>query len=232
MIMPPPTSTALSSSLAQFEHLPVAIAERLNHLPTAIATTSDAAIWNRSLPPAVENWLDGIAPRNLPDGRYIVKPSNVAASIETLFAAQRLATTLALTWLSKDAEQLSHCVCRIARTQRVRLRLERVDDNACSKLHMDDVVARMICTYRGPSTQLGFETSVSDEIQMVPTGMPVLLKGKRWPGHATPALRHRSPQIEGTGITRLVLVLEGVSPEDIMPTYDTLYEEDERARID
>ncbi len=228
MIMRHPTPATFSRSLAQLEYLPIAITDRLSHLPAAIATTVDAAIWSRSLPPTVENWLDQIAARNLPDGRYIVKPSDVASSIKALFALQGLVSTPALTWLSKDAEQLSHCACEIAGTEWVRLRLEKVDDNACSKLHVDNVVARMICTYRGPGTQLGFDASTPDEIQTVPTGIPVLLKGKRWSTEVAPDLRHRSPAIKGTGITRLVLVLEGVSPEDIMPAYDMFYEDDER----
>ena len=222
------TSTALFSSLARFEALPIAITERINQLPTAMECAVDAAIWCRSLPPSVENWLDGIDANSLPNGRYIVKPSGVAGIIETLFAAQGIATTPALTWVGKDAEELSHCICNITRTERIRLRLEKVDDNACSKLHIDNVVARMICTYRGPGTQLAFETSKPSDIQTVPTGMPLLLKGSLWPSETEPELRHRSPVIAGTGITRLVMVLEGVSPNDMMPAYDKLYEEDER----
>jgi uncharacterized protein DUF1826 len=221
--MPHPAATKLSSHLAPFEHLPIAITQRLSALPAAMTGTVDAAIWCRPLPRAVGNWLDSLAARDLPDGRYIAHPRDVAASIATLFAARGLASTPALTWLGKDIEQLSHHVCEIAGTERVRLRLERVDDNGCSRLHIDHVVARMICTYRGPGSQVGFDATAPGGLQIVPTGMPIMLKGKRWPGENPPMLKHRSPAIEGTGITRLVLVLEGVTCEDIMPDYDTFY---------
>lgn len=218
-----PTPRAISSWMPQFDDLPLSFTEKLSHLRPAMERASDAAIWTRPLPLSVEDWLNDIPAKNLPDGRYILRPSEAAACVETLFAARGLVATPALTWLSKDAERLAHSVCDVAGTEKVRLRLETVDDNACSRLHIDNVVARMICTYRGPGTQLGLDTSAPDDIQTVPTGMPVLLKGKLWPGECAPELRHRSPPIEGTGITRLVLVLEGVSPEDIMPAYDTLY---------
>lgn len=204
-------------------HLPIGFAEKISDWPTAIKTPIDAAIWTRSLPIAITDWLESIPVAQLPEGRYILTPEDVMACVTGLFAGRGLVTTPALTWFIEDAENLAHCVREIAGTEWVRLRLEKVDDNACSRLHIDNVVARMICTYRGPGTQLGLEASAPDDIQTVPTGMPVLLKGKLWPGERSPALWHRSPPVKGTGITRLVLVLEGASPEDIMPAYDTFY---------
>ena len=91
----------------------------------------------------------------------------------------------------------------------VRLRLEPVFDDACSKLHIDNVVARMICTYSGPATELGLEAVAPESAERIPTGAPVLLKGKRWPDEKQPSLRHRSPPISGTDQARLVVVLEG-----------------------
>jgi len=48
-----------------------------------------------------------------------------------------------------------------------------------------------------------------------PTGAPILLRGTLWPEHPRSGLLHRSPPIEGTGETRLVLVLDPVDdPEE------------------
>ena len=41
----------------------------------------------------------------------------------------------------------------------------------------------------------------------VPTGAPILLRGTKWPEPPHSGLLHRSPPIEGSGLTRLVLVL-------------------------
>jgi hypothetical protein len=49
----------------------------------------------------------------------------------------------------------------------------------------------------------------------VATGAPILLRGTLWPGDPPSGLMHRSPPIEGTGETRLVLVLDPVDgPEE------------------
>lgn len=217
------TPTILSSRPDQFAHLPVAVTGKISELPARLERATDAAISTRPLPASVGRWLDAIAAECLPEARYILRPSRVAACIEDLFASRGIAAAPALTWLAEDAARLAHCVSEIAGTEQVRLRVEAVDDNACSRLHIDHVVARLICTYRGPGTQLGLETSDPTEIQAVPTGMPVLLKGKLWHSQSAPALRHRSPPIDGTDITRLVLVLEGASPEDFMPANETIY---------
>lgn len=47
--------------------------------------------------------------------------------------------------------------------------------------------------------------------QTVATGSPLLLRGTRWPAQPASGLLHRSPPIEGTGETRLVLVLDPVT---------------------
>ena len=39
----------------------------------------------------------------------------------------------------------------------------------------------------------------------------MILRGTNWPSAAKPGLLHRSPPIEGTGETRLVLVLDPIA---------------------
>lgn len=45
------------------------------------------------------------------------------------------------------------------------------------------------------------------KIDHVPTGAPILLKGKQWPGYYERTLLHRSPPIENGGDPRLVIAL-------------------------
>lgn len=210
-------------SANEWQGLPIESVDHSAQLSDALKSDADAAIWNRSLPMAVESWLDALPADRLPEGRFVLKPADVSPCMAGLFAASRHEASPALTWLCEDAAHLADHVCEIAGATLVRLRVEPVFDNACSKLHIDNVVARLICTYRGPGTQVGLADAASETIKNIATGMPILLKGKRWPGAHDPKLRHRSPPIEGTGRSRLVLVLEGVSPEGILPGYDTLY---------
>ena len=103
-------------------------------------------------------------------------------------------------------------------TNYLRLRLEAViQTNACRKFHIDAITARLVCTYRGTGTQYGISTDGHDpdRVFTVPTGAPILLRGTLWPGRPPSGLLHRSPPIEGTGETRLVLVFDPVlNPED------------------
>ena len=52
------------------------------------------------------------------------------------------------------------------------------------------------------------------QVFMVPTGAPILLRGTLWPTVPRSGLLHRSPPIEGTGETRLMLILDPVSDPD------------------
>ena len=193
-------------------------------LNRALQGPIDGVIWNRIVPQPVQNWLDMLVPEHLPDGRFVLEPKLAGPCIEALFAAHGHAPCPSLRWLSQDVQTLAEQVTAIDRTERLRLRLEKVDDDACRKMHIDSVVARLICTYRGPGTVLGVQTQMAEIEQSVPTGAPILFKGKLWPSDPPPSLRHRSPRIEGSGLTRLVLVLESCPDDALRPTHDSVYE--------
>ena len=94
----------------------------------------------------------------------------------------------------------------------LRLRFDVVTGNACRKFHVDAITARLVCTYRGAGTQYGMSTDGTDPSRVfaVATGAPILLRGSLWPEEPASGLLHRSPPIEGTGETRLVLVLDPI----------------------
>jgi hypothetical protein len=96
--------------------------------------------------------------------------------------------------------------------QYLRLRLDVVTTNACRKFHIDALMARLVCTYRGSGTQYGISVDGADPARVfqVQTGSPILLRGTLWPQDPPSGLLHRSPPIEGTGESRLVLVLDPV----------------------
>lgn len=203
--------------------LPITFVGSLAQLRATLSDGVDAAIWDRTVPETVLHWLDSCAPDDLPEGRFVLDPLHVAEAIADLFATTRNPPCPAQTWLADDAKALALEVQRLSKTDLVRLRLEPVFDDACSKLHVDNVVNRMICTYRGPGTVLGLEAAPESATVSIPTGAPVILKGTQWPADELPILRHRSPRIAGTGISRLVLVIEGCSSDDINPAYDRVY---------
>lgn len=119
--------------------------------------------------------------------------------------------------LIDDIAALADIFAEIMRARWLRLRLDVVTTNACRRFHIDAVTARLVCTYRGTGTQYGISADGAEpsRIFTVPTGAPILLRGTLWPERPRSGLLHRSPPIEGSGETRLVLVLDPVDdPED------------------
>ena len=120
-------------------------------------------------------------------------------------------------WLQADIIALADIFTALMSCQALRLRLDVVTTNACRKFHMDAITARLICTYRGTGTQYGMSPTGEPprRVFTVATGAPVVLRGTKWPQTPASGLLHRSPPIEGTGESRLVLVLDPVfDPED------------------
>ncbi|XWN33593.1 MAG: DUF1826 domain-containing protein [Devosia sp.] len=169
-----------------------------------------AVVWRRQTPPAFQSWIDGLDPKHLPNGLMSLAVASVRSA--TLALCDRFHTTDSAMRqrLADDIYALASHFADLMDTSFLKLRLETVTSNACSKFHIDAVTARLICTYRGTGTQYGTITDgeAPRRVFTVPTGAPIILRGTLWP-HSPPAgVLHRSPPIEGTGETRLVLVLD------------------------
>lgn len=202
---------------------PVKTVTQREDLAPAIKADHDAAIWQRTLPEPVQSWLGSVPGSALPRGRYILVPEHVRTCMRAMFDAAGQPDTPAQAWLCEDAARLATHLRSVEAAELIRLRLEPISDNACAKFHIDTVTARLICTYRGPGTQITLDELEGDPVCTVDTGAPILLKGKLWPQLQGVRLKHRSPPIEGTGLTRLVMVLEATTQSDILPTYDTIF---------
>lgn len=194
--------TAISIGKAQ-------VPETLNRLAKSGCA---AAIWQRQLLPAFQTWIDGLAPENLPTGRLILRPQSVVTVLSELCDMSLMADGLHRRRLIDDIAALSHAFCDLMDAPYIRLRLDLISSNACHKFHMDAVTVRLVCTYRGTGTQYGISHAGTEpkRIFTVPTGTPILLCGTMWPEEPRSGLLHRSPPIEGSGETRLVMVLDPI----------------------
>ncbi|MEO1706729.1 MAG: DUF1826 domain-containing protein [Pseudomonadota bacterium] len=107
-------------------------------------------------------------------------------------------------------------IAAILAIDRVTIRVEGINDNACAKFHRDTVRARLICTDDGPGTEydIARPKTTPTQILAVPTGCPILLTGKAWPVSSVSAqfqameLLHRSPPISTLPIKRFVVVID------------------------
>lgn len=170
-----------------------------------------AVVWERDAPDFTA-WLAALSPSQLPKTRVVVKPAQIAAEVE--MACQEAGTPDCgeRDAMIADAAHLAETFAATSNAPNLRLRLDVVITNACRKFHIDAVMSRLVCTYRGTGTQYGNSPDRSDPafFGTVQTGNPIVLRGTLWPETPSAGLLHRSPPIEGTGETRLLLVLDPI----------------------
>ncbi len=174
-----------------------------------------AVIWRRRELADFQSWIEALAPDRLPSARVILRPEDVRESVVQICDAAGAPDSTEREWLIDDTAALAELFAGLMRAPYLRLRFDVVSTNACRKFHVDAVTARLICTYRGTGTQYGLSTDGSEpeHVFTAPTGAPMLLRGTLWPERPKSGLLHRSPPIEGSGETRLLLVLDPI--EDV-----------------
>ena len=172
-------------------------------------------IWQRQPVQDFQRWIDGLSPENLPSGRLILRPHMVWDAVGNLCDNAGTPKGDERDRLVDDIAALADIFAATMQAPFLRVRLDKITTNACRKFHVDALTARMICTYRGAGTQYGMAHGGGDprRVMSVPTGAPFVLRGTKWPVTPAAGLLHRSPPIEGSGETRLVLVLDPVLDE-------------------
>ena len=190
----------------------VAIADEPASLETFLKPGCAAAIWRRQMPTNVQHWLDQCDPSTLPSGRVVLPATAVAQKVRDWCNASGLSSSYERKWLEDDVTALAARFSDLMSAEYLRLRLDVITTNACRKFHIDAITARLVCTFRGTGTQYGISRDGEEPARVftVNRGAPILLRGTLWPQQPPSGLLHRSPPIEGTGETRLVLVLDPV----------------------
>lgn len=176
-----------------------------------------AVLWDRRPTPRFQTWIDTLSPDRLPEVRVILQPDTIYEALQAVFEACATPDCVESKWLLDDITALAAHFTDIMSARYLRLRLNVVTGDSCRKFHKDAIRARLICTYRGAGTQYGQSLDGADpqHIGSAPTGAPIVLRGSLWPETPDSGLLHRSPPIEGTGETRLLLVLDPIDdPED------------------
>lgn len=178
-----------------------------------------AAIWPRQPLPCFQTWIDAIEPARLPNARVILRPEQARDVTSHICDVCGTPNCTERALLIDDVAALADIFAGLMHAPYLLLRLDVITTNACRKFHVDTVTARLICTYRGTGTQFGFTIGSTDPelVHTVPTCAPILLRGKLWQEHSHESLLHRSPPIEGSGETRLVLVLDPVTDPENHP---------------
>lgn len=186
------------------------------------ADPTTLAIWRRSAPAGVAEWLDGLLPAQLPEGQFVATPGRAMAALHRLADAVALPSSPERDWMIGDIAMLVDRFARIARCGTVSVRLEAIDHDACWRFHRDYVGLRLNATYRGPGTQwlppehaeaaLRSQRRYRGPFNELPRFSVGLFKGVVQAGND--AIVHRSPPVARHGLTRLFLCLDAEMPDD------------------
>lgn len=190
----------------------VGIADRPEDLSAIRKPGCAATIWRRQVPKGFQTWIDRLDPETLPATRTVLRPNAISEAVQHLCDIAGTEDGPNRAWLVNDVADLSTRFADIMGAPFLRLRLGVVTTNACRRFHIDVIKARLICTYRGTGTQYGISTDGAEprRVFTLATGSPMVMRGTLWPETPASGLLHRSPPIEGSGETRLVLVLDPV----------------------
>jgi len=169
-----------------------------------------AAIWKRTLDPDFQAWVDRLPLRHLPELRTVLPVHLAEAAVIAAFEKRGAPACAERDMLASDAAALALMLSKILNVRLVRLRLDVSDEVMCPKFHIDNVQARLLCTYRGAGTEYVPEREETDpgRVRQVPQGSVALFRGRQWPGEEMTGLLHRSPAT-GKG-RRLLLVMDPV----------------------
>lgn len=174
--------------------------------------TTAGLLQERELPAGFVEWVTQLDTDCLPEARIIATPEELCQQVPFILAEAEMPADAQRDWLQADIIAQTKAMAALMKAPWMRLRLDVIDHNACKKFHQDAVTVRLICSYRGPGSQLTLKSlpESDDNIMTVPTGAALWLRGRVWPAETAETLLHRSPPIADTGVTRLVLVLDPV----------------------
>jgi len=112
-----------------------------------------AAIWTRRCDAGFEDWIDRLPDDSLPEFRTVVPVHLAEAAAIAACDQAKIPAGPELDMLTGDIAALALILAKALNTRRVRIRLDVASDVMCPKFHMDNVQARLLCTYRGAGTE-------------------------------------------------------------------------------
>lgn len=173
------------------------------------------AIWERTLPICLTNWLSQLEAGQLPNFRILARSWKLNKILKDLLKSCGTPDNDMRRILVEDIEHLVSRFAIIARSDCVDIRLEAITHDACWKFHQDHVDVRLLTTYLGPATQwvrpaynkdaLLDQIQFAGPIENMGTSDVSIFKGNC--EENCDGIVHRSPPINGSGQTRLVLCL-------------------------
>ncbi len=167
------------------------------------------ALWRRPRPAALD-WLDELDCDEIDDVQEAAALADLNG-LPAILSAANYPDHAGTVALAREVIAHAQRFARIMDSDGVRIRLEVVETDACRKFHMDHVEARLLVPLTEPGTQWieadpDGRADRATPIHQLRAGDVGLFKGRVLV--ETPRILHRSPPISGTGVSRLLLVLD------------------------
>jgi hypothetical protein len=164
------------------------------------------ALWQRPRPRGLD-WLDTLDFDEINDVQDTLAVERLAFALPAALADAGYPAGREAAILTMEIIAVARRFARVMETETIRMRLEIVETDACRKFHTDNVKARLLMPLTKPGTQwIEVEAGPESPINHLRGGDVGLFKGRMWTD--APAILHRSPPIAGTGVSRLLLVLD------------------------
>ncbi|WP_434050961.1 MAG: DUF1826 domain-containing protein [Roseibium sp.] len=172
-----------------------------------------ASIWARRCSHDFREWIDSLPMEQLPELRTVVPVHLAEAAAIAACEQVKLPPSPEREMLTGDAGALALIISKVLDVRQVRIRFDVSDEVMCPKFHVDNVPARLLCTYRGAGTEyvLAGAEENPERISKVPRGAVGLFRGGAWHGEERTGLLHRSPDPAAGSGPRLLLVIDPVS---------------------
>lgn len=176
-------------------------------------------ILQRTLDAEVARALEDVPSSRLPQARLTGWLGEIHDEVRDATLTMRRHEPWLAGWLVEDIGFLMRLFAEITGAVSLALRLEAVRGDACCRFHADNVVFRLVTTYRGPGTEWVSPRDarlVSDGHLLEPAalrrlepGWVAIMRGRKAGGN-TPPLLHRSPPLGKNQPARLFLAIDGV----------------------
>lgn len=182
---------------------PVSTGPTFRVLDAIAAPEVHLAMWERLRPTSLD-WIEDLAFDEIDDINCGFDISSLAAEIRSVLIEAGYPSDGRAHALGAEIAQLATIFACVMSCDRLSVRLEVVETDACRKFHADVVAARLLSTLTGPATQW-IRVHRPDDIHEMDMGEVAIFKGRLLAEE--PLILHRSPPISGSGAKRLVLVI-------------------------
>lgn len=164
--------------------------------------------------------LDALSPEALPRLRFEGAVDDLRPRLRRAVAERFDGPRWLANWLVDDVIDTAQMMGQFTGAPALRVRLDVIDDDHCRTFHVDDVHRRLLTTYRGPGTEwlhprvadrlAPGRVPPPDAVRHLARGEIAILRGGKGATADRPGVLHRSPQIAGTGVVRLLLVVDEI----------------------